>query len=157
MMNSLMFWRSVLWVARFRFAVLPFPVRADPSCWLIHELVSGRFLALAPNPLGWLPPLVPARSFPCTLLYQLSTLFSTPLNFYDLCLRYLRLTSGIRSPLDFVGLTLLRHLVLRFLLNAVFSTVGFIFTRFNDFVPLKLPTYLLVRACQPDLALGAIT
>ena len=79
-----------------------------------------------------------------------------PLPSKDLCLRCLRPTSGI-PPLDFVGLTLLRHLVLRFLLNAVFSTVGFIFTRFNDFAALKLPTYLLVRAYQPDLALGAIT
>jgi hypothetical protein len=30
-----------------------------------------------------LPPLVPARSFPCALPYQISSIFATPLNFYD--------------------------------------------------------------------------
>lgn len=71
--------------------------------------------------------------------------------------RYLGLTGSIRPLPDSVGLILLYRLVVCSSVDAVSSAMGFVFTRFNENRALNLPIYLLVRACQPDLALCGVT
>jgi hypothetical protein len=61
--------------------------------------------------------------------------------------------SRYRPPWDSVGFTLLSRLVFCFCSGAVSSAVGIVFTRSTNSSIVEPPTYLLVRAYQPDLAL----
>jgi hypothetical protein len=80
-----------------------------------------------------------------------------PLSSREFYLPYGWLTRDIRPSLDSVGFTLLYHLVLRSLLDAIYSVIGIVFTRLNETQALKLPIYLLVRVYQPDLTPLEIT
>ena len=71
--------------------------------------------------------------------------------------RYLGLTRSIRPLLDFVGFTLLYRLVVCYSLDAVYSAIGILFTRFGDCTTPTLPIYLLVGAYKPYLAPWKIT
>lgn len=71
---------------------------------------------------------------------------------------YLGLTRSIRPLLlDSVGFTLLCRLVVCYSLDAVYSAIGILFTRFGDCTTPNLPIYLLVGAYQPYLAPWKIT
>ena len=65
-----------------------------------------------------------------------------PLSSREFGLCCLGLTKSIRPLLDSVGFTLLYRLVVCPHLDAVYSTTGIIFTRFNDDQTLSLPMYL---------------
>jgi hypothetical protein len=78
-----------------------------------------------------------------------------PSKVFRLC--YLRPTINFRPSIDFVGFTLLYRLVFCLSLGIIFSAMGVVFIRFNKAVMLNLPIYLLVSACQPDLALCTVT
>jgi hypothetical protein len=84
--------------------------------------------------------------------------FIHPLPSKEFGLCYLGLTRSIRPLLDSVGLTLLYHLVLHSLLDAVYSAMEVLFTRILN-CPFKntFPFCLLARAYQPYLALFPIT
>lgn len=80
-----------------------------------------------------------------------------PLPSREFCPRYLGLTRNIRPFLDFVGFTLLYRLVVCSLLDVVFSAVGLAFTRLDNHLISRLPTYLLVEVSQPYLTSCGVT
>ena len=83
--------------------------------------------------------------------------FTHPLSSGEFSLCYLGLTRSIRPLVDSVGLTLFCRFSCLFSFRCCLFCGGIIFTRFRENKTINLPTYLLVRACQPDFALWAMT